>query len=118
MSGYTDSKIFRHICENLCDGVEFEYRFHPRRKWRFDVAWSERMIAVEIDGGVWVQGRHSRGAGQVADNEKINVAQSMGWDVYRFTPQQVKQGLFVRAMGAVFAGEAYPCELKRKQKGV
>jgi len=29
-------------------------------------------IAIEIDGGVWTRGRHSRGVGQVADMEKIS----------------------------------------------
>lgn len=104
MAGFTDSKIFQLMCLNLRDGVEFEYRFHPTRKWRFDVAWPERKIAVEIDGGVFIQGRHSRGAGQVKDNEKINVAQSLGWRVFRFIPSDVKKGYFVRAMECVFRG--------------
>ena len=116
MAGFTDSKLFRAICENLCDGAEYEHRFHPRRKWRFDVAWPDMMIAVEIDGGTWIQGRHSRGAGQSKDNEKINAAQSLGWKVYRFTPTDVKRGVFVRAMGAIFAGNDYPCELDRKKE--
>jgi len=28
----------------------FEYRFHPSRKWRFDIAWPERRVAVEVEG--------------------------------------------------------------------
>ena len=38
-----------------------EFRFHPERKWRFDFAWPEHKIAVEQEGGVWIQGRHTRG---------------------------------------------------------
>lgn len=115
MGSLTESTLFRLICENLYSGVRFEHRFHHKRKWRFDVAWPDRMIAVEIDGGVWVSGRHSRGAGQVKDNEKINVALSLGWSVYRFTPGDVKSGYFQKAMEAVFIGEEMPHIVRRKR---
>mgnify|MGYP003425334681 FL=1 len=65
-----------------------EHQFCDSRKWRFDFACPEIAIAIEIDGGVWTRGRHSRGTGQVADMEKINTAQLFGWIVLRYTPQQ------------------------------
>jgi hypothetical protein len=68
-----------------------EYRFHPKRKWRFDFAWPASRIAVEINGGVWVQGRHNRGKGYLADLEKMNAAQAAGWRVGQFTPQQTAE---------------------------
>ena len=118
---YNKSPLFRLICRNLCDGVEFEYRFHPFRRWAFDIAWPHQKIAVEIDGGVWTGGRHSGGLGQIKDNEKINVAQSMGWRVYRFTPGDVKSGYYVKAMGAVFSGKEVPgmpkVPVKRRNSG-
>ncbi len=66
-----------------------EFRFHPTRKWRFDFAWPEHKVAMEIEGAVWVRGRHTRGSGFVKDMEKYNAAASLGWRVFRFTPQQV-----------------------------
>lgn len=69
-----------------------EYRFHPIRKWRFDWAWVDRKIAVEQEGGIWVQGAHVRGKHFLSDCEKYNTAQKMGWQVYRFTPQQINKG--------------------------
>lgn len=72
-----------------------EYRFHPTRKWRIDVAilWRDRPeLAIEIDGGIWVRGRHSGGAGQLKDMEKHNELAVAGWRVVRFTPQQVRDG--------------------------
>lgn len=69
-----------------------EWRFHPVRRWRFDYAWVDKKIAVEVDGGAWSRGRHTRGTGFIADMEKSNVANAMGWHVYRFTPQQIKSG--------------------------
>lgn len=63
---------------------ELEYRFHPIRKWRFDMAWPEHKLAIEIDGGSFVRGGHNRGAQQHKDHEKQNVATSLGWRVLRF----------------------------------
>ena len=80
-----------------------EFRFHRTRKWRFDWAWPAYRIALEVDGGLFVQGRHSRGAGQLADFEKINEALIHGWRVFRCTPKQVRNGeatlLIARAIG-------------------
>lgn len=71
---------------------EPEFRFHPIRRWRFDFAWPSRLVAVEIDGGIWTQGRHSRGAGVEADCEKYCEAAIRGWRILRFTPRMVKSG--------------------------
>lgn len=70
-----------------------EYKFHPTRKWRFDWAWPEHKIAVEQDGGLWVKGRHSRGAGRLKDYEKDREAMLLGWRVGRFSPEEVKNGI-------------------------
>lgn len=64
-----------------------EYRFYDVRKWRFDYAFPDQKVAIEVDGAVWTQGRHNRGAGYVADLEKLNTAVSMGWLVLRITTE-------------------------------
>lgn len=68
-----------------------EYRFCERR-WRFDYAWINDKIALEIEGGVWTRGRHTRGKGAIGDMSKYNRATVLGWRVIRCTPQQVKSG--------------------------
>lgn len=93
-------------CENLgLPEPEQEYKFHPSRQWRFDLAWQVRSapstddgyvraLAVEFQGGTFarvekdqygnkrrVLGKHSRGAGQRNDFEKYNEAQRLGWRV-------------------------------------
>lgn len=69
-----------------------EYRFHPERRWRFDLAWPDLLVAVEVDGGVWTGGRHVRGAGVEADCEKVSHAAALGWRVLRLTPRMIDQG--------------------------
>ena len=66
-----------------------EHRFHPIRKWRFDYAWPEHRIALEVEGGVWVGGRHTSGAGFVKDMEKYNEAACLGWRIIRCQPREL-----------------------------
>lgn len=69
-----------------------EYRFDPGRKWRIDFAFVAEKLAVEIEGGAWTQGRHTRGKGFLSDMAKYNALAVAGWSLLRFTPQQVRSG--------------------------
>jgi very-short-patch-repair endonuclease len=69
-----------------------EHRFHPTRRWRLDYAWPERLLAVEVHGGVWADGRHTRGAGFTGDREKMNEAALLGWRVLEVTTDHVRSG--------------------------
>jgi hypothetical protein len=95
------SGLFRFMAYRLMDMTWFiwgirepekEFKFHPTRKWRFDYCWPDLRVAVEIEGGIWTRGRHTRGAGALGDMEKYNEAARMGWRVFRFTPDQLKKG--------------------------
>ena len=72
--------------------VKREYRFHPDRKWRFDLALIDQRVAVEIDGGGFVYGGHSRGAGRRRDLEKDGEALKLGWILVRCMPEHVRSG--------------------------
>jgi len=69
-------------------GIEVtkEHPFHPKRKWRFDYAIISQKIAIEVEGGVFTQGRHTRGKGFMGDMEKYNQAVVLGWRLLRVTP--------------------------------
>jgi very-short-patch-repair endonuclease len=69
-----------------------EHVFHDTRKWRFDFAWPLRKVALEVDGGVFTGGRHTRGAGFTEDCVKRNTAVIQGWRVINATGEQVKSG--------------------------
>lgn len=91
------SKLELQLAQELelegIDGFEREFRFHETRRWRFDFAWPTEKIACEVNGGIFKQGRHSRGAGQESDYEKLNAATAAGWFVFQFGPSQVRSGL-------------------------
>lgn len=66
-----------------------EYRFHHVRLWRFDFALPADRIGIEIDGGAFSGGRHSRGAGFREDCIKLNAAAVLGWRILRFLPEHL-----------------------------
>lgn len=66
-----------------------EHRFHPVRLWRFDYAWIDQRIALEVEGGIFIQGRHSRGVGMQGDFEKYNEAAVLGWRIIKCTPKDL-----------------------------
>jgi hypothetical protein len=63
-----------------------EYRFSERR-WKFDWAWPDRKLALEVEGGLWIMGRHNRPVGMQKDFEKYNAAACLGWRVLKCTPR-------------------------------
>ena len=74
--------------------IEFdqEFKFHPSRMWRADFHLKGKKILVEVEGGIWSNGRHTRGKGYLGDLEKYNAATMMGYQVIRFSTEQVKSG--------------------------
>lgn len=70
-----------------------ELAFHPERKWRWDLSWGAPfMVAVEVQGAVHQQGRHTRGRGYENDVEKRQAAEELGWRVLWVTPKHIKSG--------------------------
>lgn len=70
---------------------EREWRFSPPRRWRFDFAWPDRKVAVEVEGSARGGGRHQRRAGFQADAEKYNAAAELGWVVLRYTGDDLRK---------------------------
>ncbi len=68
-----------------------EFRFTDRR-WRFDFAWWEHKLAVEVEGLSFGKSRHTTLKGYQADCEKYNAATLLGWRVLRFTRRDIKKG--------------------------
>jgi len=77
-------------------GFEQEYKFHPTRKWRADFLITGTKILIEVEGGIWSGGRHTRGKGYLGDMEKYNEAAMMGFTVLRFSTEQVKAGVAIK----------------------
>lgn len=66
-----------------------EHLFVADRRWRFDYAWPDAKIALEVEGGVWSGGRHTSAKGFVGDMAKYNRAAVLGWRVLRVQPKDL-----------------------------
>jgi very-short-patch-repair endonuclease len=84
------STILALLRENFPDAVA-ELKFHPVRKWRFDFAIPSARVAVEVNGGVWTAGRHSRGSGLLKEYEKMRAAAILGWRVLPFATDEISR---------------------------
>ncbi len=69
--------------------LERQDRFHPERRWRADFAQVEARVLIEVEGGIWVNGRHNRAAGFNADLEKYLQVGLLCWRVFRLGPEQI-----------------------------
>lgn len=76
----TASKGEVMLCQQLdimkIDYVQ-EYRFNPDRRWKADFRIEGYQILVEVEGGAFSNGRHTRGEGYTSDCEKYSTAAAM-----------------------------------------
>jgi len=66
-----------------------EFRFHDKRKWRFDYCNTDAKVVVEIQGGSWVGGAHNRPVGMAKDYEKHNNAMLEDWTIFYLSSEMV-----------------------------
>lgn len=69
-----------------------EYRFDSKKKWKTDFVFLDQKLIVEVEGGVWIKGRHTRPVGFTKDCIKYNNATIQGFRVLRVTGDHVKSG--------------------------
>jgi very-short-patch-repair endonuclease len=68
-----------------------EHVFSTKRKFRFDFAWPELKIGIEIEGAIWKKGGHSTGKGITRDIEKGNLATLEGWKLLRYSTTMLEK---------------------------
>ena len=79
-------------------GVRARLREAGLKDSRFDFAWLDQRFAVEVEGGSWSGGRHTRGKGFEDDCIKYGQAMINGWMVYRCTGGMIKSGLAIKTI--------------------
>lgn len=77
-----------------------QFKAVPTRRWKWDFAWPQYRVLVEVQGAVWQQGRHTRGHGYGKDREKSATAQLLGFLALEFTSDQVDSGVAVEMIAA------------------
>lgn len=73
------------------------------RKWRCDFVVGD--LAIEIHGGTWSRGAHSRGSGQNRDFAKQNAAVLAGYRPLAYSTEMVLSGTAINDILALLKAE-------------
>jgi len=95
---------------------EHRFALEIGRQWRFDFAWPEQKVALEVEGGVhFGKSRHTTSGGFIEDCHKYNAAAVMGWTLIRADPRLVTKGWALEYVMDVLNGRSVPT--LRKHEG-
>lgn len=98
-----ERQFFTQLIARALPAPHQEYKFHPTRRWRFDFAWPDEMIAVEVQGGVWNAGAHGRGSGITRNFEKYNAAAVLGWRILQGDASMIRNHDLIDALEEALA---------------
>lgn len=99
-----ESLLVQHL-KALKIEFEREFQFCESRKWRSDFHITGTKLLIEVEGGIWSGGRHTRAKGYLGDMEKYNEATALGYQLLRFSTEQVKSGFAVKKIEQVLEGK-------------
>lgn len=86
---YKPAIVSAYFVESGLPAPVFEHQHIPGRKFRIDVAWPDHKVGIEVQGGVWIRGKHGRGSGVVKDMAKRNLQLLHGWRVIEVQPGEL-----------------------------
>jgi len=105
MKNTLQQKIFQADCQRAGLPIPTpEYRFHPKRKWRVDYFFEKdgKQIALEVEGGAYTGGRHTRPTGYLKDVEKYNALTLSGIYLLRTVPSKIHSKETIEMVKAAF----------------
>lgn len=83
--------------------LEYAFAQGEGRRYRFDGAYVAQRLGIEVEGAIWIQGRHNRGAGFEEDCRKYSLAAALGWRVVRVTDNMILDGSAVELIARALA---------------
>jgi len=91
---YANPKLVNKMFEQFgIPEAEFEYHLYVpghSKPYRFDIAWSNKKVALEIQGAIWKgsAGGHTSGKGIKSNWIKYNYAAQTGWRIIYCEPSE------------------------------
>lgn len=69
--------------------LETEVKLISGRRFRFDYVHLKSKTAIEVNGGNYINGRHTRGVALNSEYEKFNLAQIQGYQIFLLSGDMV-----------------------------
>lgn len=84
-------RYFMDLWEQMFPDIKLdrEIKLIPGRNFRFDFVHEPSKLAIEINGGIYGRGRHSRGKAQESDYDKILLAARQGYVTVQLGTTQI-----------------------------
>lgn len=82
---------------------EGQARIIEGRQFAFDRVWRAEQVAVEVQGGLHVNGAHSRGSGVERDCLKASMAAALGWRLLPISRAMIEDGTAVELIRQALA---------------
>ena len=100
-----EEELSKQISETGLPLPQREVVFATPRRWRADFLWEQpHKVICEVEGGIFIQGRHNRGVGYQSDCEKGNRAQELGYKYLRVTGPHIKSGYALALLTKALVG--------------
>jgi len=91
MKGENERLLYEILNEAYPGKWKSDCMFLDGRKHKGDAINESEKILIEIEGGLWIKGRHNQPIGYMTDMEKYNLATLQGWRILRYTPETLRK---------------------------
>ena len=93
----SESALERILYAQICDRTKIplpvqQLRFAAGRDYRADFAWPDHRLLVEVDGGLWIGGKHAIALHETRRQRRRIYAQALGWSIVEVGPPDVRSG--------------------------
>ena len=104
-AGLVPTREYRLFAElvGTGDGLRQRLKDAGMRDFRFDFAFLDHKLLIEVDGATYSGGRHVTGTGYEADCTKLNQAILCGFRVLKFTSTSILSGVALQCIEAALA---------------
>jgi very-short-patch-repair endonuclease len=83
---------------------EYPYAQIIGRKYRADFAFVPDRLLIQVEGGIYTNGKHTRGAGFESDCERDAIAVTLGWCVLRVCDKHIRTGIALKWVESCLLG--------------
>lgn len=90
-------------CGGAGKGLRERLKKSGLKNWRADFAILDYLLLIEIEGGGWTGGRHTRPKGFAEDLLKYDAAMRLGYTVYRCSPEMVMSNRAIETISKIIS---------------